>query len=359
MYCLVIRALCAHASEEEFILRRLVMSAAAFTILLVFAPRSHADTEHEMAGAHDSPLISRFAGSVIVGYRTVEFDQLTLPLGRAVSDSRLAKTETVEGSITQIAYAVPPGKSAFEVAMNYKQALAAAGFKTRFACSSEGDGSNSGPRGCGYVSDMSGLVMPDQTVEAMTDGGGHGDRTFIEDTVEENLDRIFVRTAHANVSGRPVDVTVVVGHNAYHGVGVLLEICEGKAMATGEVLASTQMLQALSSQGHIALYGIHFESDSARLTPTSDPTLQRMVEVMKSHPELKVYIVGSTDDTGTLVHNLALSKSRAESVVAALGARGIASARMAAEGIASFAPVASNATAAGRAKNRRVELVEQ
>ena len=84
-----------------------------------------------------------------------------------------------------------------------------------------------------------------------------------------------------------------------------------------------------------------------------------MAAFMKAKPALNVYIVGNTEDNGTLAHNLAHSRARAQAVVEALVARGIPVARMAAEGIASFSPVASNHTATGRAKNRRVELVAQ
>lgn len=84
-----------------------------------------------------------------------------------------------------------------------------------------------------------------------------------------------------------------------------------------------------------------------------------MVTLLKSQPSLKVYIVGHTDNTGTLAHNLTLTQRRGESVVKALQARGIAASRLAAAGLASYAPVASNDSEAGRAQNRRVELVKQ
>jgi outer membrane protein OmpA-like peptidoglycan-associated protein len=75
---------------------------------------------------------------------------------------------------------------------------------------------------------------------------------------------------------------------------------------------------------------------------------------------LKLHVVGHTDNQGGLDHNLALSKQRADAVTAALTATyGIAAVRLTANGVAYLAPVASNAAEAGRAKNRRVELVPQ
>jgi outer membrane protein OmpA-like peptidoglycan-associated protein len=132
-------------------------------------------------------------------------------------------------------------------------------------------------------------------------------------------------------------------------------------MATGEVTVDAKaMSQGLAQNGHIALYGIHFASDSAVLGEDSAATLAEMAKLLKAQPALKVYIVGHTDDSGSLAHNLALSQQRAEAVVKALETQyGIAPARLAAKGLASYAPVASNRDDAGKARNRRVELVEQ
>lgn len=74
----------------------------------------------------------------------------------------------------------------------------------------------------------------------------------------------------------------------------------------------------------------------------------------------QVYIVGHTDSQGTLARNMALSQKRAEAVAQALLTEyKIDAGRLSAKGVASFAPVSSNGDAAGRVKNRRVELVKQ
>jgi len=70
-----------------------------------------------------------------------------------------------------------------------------------------------------------------------------------------------------------------------------------------------------------------------------------------------VVIVGHSDNQGTLDANLALSQRRAEAVRDALVSRGVAAERLDARGVGFLAPVASNATEEGRARNRRVELV--
>jgi OOP family OmpA-OmpF porin len=84
-----------------------------------------------------------------------------------------------------------------------------------------------------------------------------------------------------------------------------------------------------------------------------------MVKLLKGSPTLKVYVVGHTDNVGSLDSNLKLSSARAASVVKALVTRGIAAARLQSAGVGPYSPVASNDTDAGKAKNRRVEFVKQ
>ena len=88
--------------------------------------------------------------------------------------------------------------------------------------------------------------------------------------------------------------------------------------------------------------------------------LDAMAKLLNTNPSLKVFIVGHTDNQGPFPHNLELSQQRAEAVMQALtGTYHVAPARLTAKGIASLSPVASNSEDAGRAQNRRVELVQQ
>jgi outer membrane protein OmpA-like peptidoglycan-associated protein len=120
------------------------------------------------------------------------------------------------------------------------------------------------------------------------------------------------------------------------------------------------MADGISTMGHFAVYGIYFDTDKAEIKPESEPALAEMTKLLKDNPSLNVFIVGHTDSTGTFEHNLTLSMDRASAVVNALvSGHGIAAARLKPYGVASLAPVASNATEDGKSKNRRVELVER
>lgn len=107
----------------------------------------------------------------------------------------------------------------------------------------------------------------------------------------------------------------------------------------------------------IRLYGIHFDYDSAHIQPRSEPVVADVAALMRANPSWRFEISGHTDSDGGAAYNLALSQRRAQAVVDDLVTRyGIARSRLAARGYGLTRPVASNATAAGKALNRRVEL---
>ncbi len=122
--------------------------------------------------------------------------------------------------------------------------------------------------------------------------------------------------------------------------------------------SSEDIAEALKEDGRVAISaGILFDTDSAKLTPNAEDVVGRIAKVMKEHPDLKVAVVGNTDDTGDFNYNLQLSERRAKAFVDALVKHGVAANRLAAVGVGPLTPVVSNDTPEGRAQNRRVELV--
>lgn len=107
------------------------------------------------------------------------------------------------------------------------------------------------------------------------------------------------------------------------------------------------------------LYGVLFDPDSATIRPESFPTLDQVIDLLRSEPEWKMTIEGHTDSTNTDEHNRTLSEARAKAVKDYLVSKGIDTARLAAVGLGESRPVAGNDTDLGRAQNRRVELVRQ
>jgi outer membrane protein OmpA-like peptidoglycan-associated protein len=106
----------------------------------------------------------------------------------------------------------------------------------------------------------------------------------------------------------------------------------------------------------IVLNNILFELGKAVLTTGSYGELDKLVDLLKDNPQMKIEISGHTDNTGSPVVNAKLSTDRAKAVVDYLVQKGIDRGRLSYMGYGSDQPIADNATAAGKAKNRRVEF---
>src|SRR5690606_17998253 len=107
----------------------------------------------------------------------------------------------------------------------------------------------------------------------------------------------------------------------------------------------------------LTLSDLLFDTSAAVLKPGAELTIDRIAEVMAQNPETRVIIEGHTDSRGSAEYNEELSLRRAEAVARALEARGIDPARIDAVGRGENYPVASNQSAAGQQRNRRVEVI--
>ena len=103
--------------------------------------------------------------------------------------------------------------------------------------------------------------------------------------------------------------------------------------------------------------GILFATDSAAVSGPAQNDLYAIARNLQSYPNTRVDVIGHTDSTGSDAYNMDLSQRRANAVAGVLRAGGVASSRIATAGRGKTMPVASNDTAAGRAQNRRVEIV--
>ena len=101
---------------------------------------------------------------------------------------------------------------------------------------------------------------------------------------------------------------------------------------------------------------IRFNTSRSDINPDSFPVLVEIAAVLKANPRMKAEIQGHTDSVGSRPYNMKLSENRSRAVVAYLIEKGISSTRLSYKGYGPLRPIASNATAEGRAQNRRVEL---
>ena len=147
----------------------------------------------------------------------------------------------------------------------------------------------------------------------------------------------------------------------YKGNGkIWLRIVEKQAMAQTIVADATVFKNEIRDTGHTAVYGIYFDTAKSIIKPESAQAIGEIAKLLKADPGLKIFVVGHTDNEGSIESNIKLSQDRGEAVLQALVRdHGIAATRLKSFGCGLYSPVASNDTEEGRAKNRRVELVKQ
>lgn len=290
----------------------------------------------DIEGSKDHPLVSRYEGAAITEYKQVEFDEYTLLLGRP-KNREPGEHQAVEGRVTRIIYAIDKSRTSLEVYKNYVGALGGAGFKEMYSCKNK----DCGGYDFGYLAAGGRL------------GGRPDDQRYFAGKLErpEGVAWVSLYVVKAYEVGGPTKDTVYVG----------LDIVEGAAMETGKVTVDADAIgKGLDAEGHIAIYGIYFDSGSDKLKPESNEALGEIAKLMKARPDLGLLVVGHTDTEGKLAFNMDLSKKRAAAVVKALTENhGIKASRLTPDGVGFLAPVASNRDDAGRALNRRVELVER
>ena len=288
---------------------------------------AHAQTR-DVAGARDFPGIGRFGGSVITGYQVKDFDAARMQAA-PFKDGQPADPRRLEGRVTRIAYKTNPGPSILEVSRNFETQLSKGGFETLVACDTDACG------GIPFTEAIDALPVPQMWMDGFNyhyyagrkvDGGR---QMFVSVAVSENNREIYAQLTVAELGA------------------IENKMVDAAAMAKG-----------LGDTGHIALYGVYFDTDKAVIKPESRPTLEQIAKLLTGQPQLNVFIVGHTDSQGAYDYNLDLSRRRAEAIAAELvKTYRIAQPRLRTAGVGLLAPVGSNATESGRALNRRVELV--
>lgn len=123
-----------------------------------------------------------------------------------------------------------------------------------------------------------------------------------------------------------------------------------------EAIRAEQTRDFLQQLARIDVSSVAFQPGSNRFTDGSDVALNRVAELMREHPDKRLRIEGHTDDTGPAAVNLRLSQERAQAVARYLEARNVSAQQLIAKGYGASQPIADNATEAGRARNRRIEI---
>lgn len=303
-------------------------------------------------GSADHPLVGRFEGSSIIYYKQSADDQAALLRAphdygalldaNTLSDRSGAEWLAVEGRVTKIRYEMPPGHSSFEVSDGLATKLHGQGFQLVYDCDN--------------AKCFTGSLNDDYLLGQQLD-------TDNSDTTRYSTNLHYFLASLTNPQGgAPTYVSLLVGEDKALTTA-FVEVVEPvnnapppQAQAAG--VNAEQMATQLADTGSVNIYGLHFATNSAALNPDSIPTLDQIAQLMTNQPQLRLAVVGHTDNQGGADYNLGLSQQRALTVATTLVNKyGIAPQRLEPSGRGYSQPVASNDTADGRAQNRRVELI--
>lgn len=308
----------------------------------------------DLPGAADIPGIPRFAGSVIIGYRVSPFDETQIPTGPWDAAANTWKNGVkVAGRRSRVIYLAPRNVSSLEVIRNYQQALEELGYERLYQCS--------GFEECGvrvdrfYSDPANGKQLNDRYLlrYVYSDGSVQEPRLYsARRQTPEGQSYVFVFAAFQDNFADSA---------AGNRVAVFVEEVLTRPISKQMVLIEApEIARGISDAGRIAIHSIQFDSGQATVKPESMPQIEQIARLLAEQPNLRLYIVGHTDNRGTLDYNLDLSRRRAEEVVRILIQRyGVQGERLRPMGVANLAPLTSNATEEGRALNRRVEIVAQ
>ena len=330
----------------------------------------------DIVGGKDHPLLKRYAGSYIVAYQYKGFDEFTFPLSKLLEGKRSnyflpytpKQEKTVEGPYTRLVYLIPADRSPLEIIRNYQDEILDQGGKVLYECKREECGgdkqrgiSPAGGRGSNVDGSLAMFLRPYDRL-----GMKEYSRGYCATTCNIMDQRYLVAElpdvgAYISIHTYAYKDMYYTNCDAFKGRTVaVVDIVEGKPREKNMVIVeASDMAQQISATGSVSLYGILFDTNKSSIKADSGTTLQEIAKLAQQQADIKLLVVGHTDDAGTFEYNMDLSQSRALAVVEMLSTRyGISRERLTPVGVSFASPVSSNATEEGRALNRRVELVE-
>jgi OmpA-OmpF porin, OOP family len=303
----------------------------------------------DIPDAVEHPMVERYPGQHI-RWQTIEnFRPYRIPLGPVTGYRAIDDWVDLEGRVTRTFYVREGTDRGYdEVYLNFVQAFESAGFDIRAQGLSP---TRAGPEVGGRQ--WMDVYLRENPFTAPGEVG-----TMAAGTSSAGGQGVFV--AFRDRAAGPVWVAVTVEQHAEDYVGTLVDIVEVDRAETGLVAVDPEAIgQDLVEKGRVVLDGIYFDFDAATLQGHSAEALASVATYLRDHPAQRFFVVGHTDYVGSFDYNERLSQARAEAVVEALVAGyAIPREQLQPYGVGPLVPVFSNATDAGRERNRRVELVE-
>ncbi len=331
-------------------MNRILKAVPVLFLCVLFSGAILTCSGQDLPNSKDPAGMKRYEGSELIGYRAPMFDEYLMPLGAPTNFSPpvYEKSKPVEGQVSYYTYLAPAGRTPAELFRNYKQEFQRLGIEIQY----QKDAGQPGDFGSTFDKvdndcDLGQILSYDATDERLMVGQTRG--------TNPSYYLVFVTAYNDGVIPERLQDRVQKGRVLAQLVVVTPDVME-KKMA---FLNADDMKQAIHDSGQVAVYGLYFDTDKDAIKSESQPALAEIAKLLKNEPSLKLHVVGHTDNQGKPDYNLTLSHRRATSVVAELTSKyGIAANRLDAFGCGVYSPIASNEAETGKAKNRRVELVQ-
>jgi len=310
-------------------------------VAMLISTNLFAQRTTDIKGAKDYPLVSRFEGSVIEFYKVTKWDTYKLPVFKDnITKPNYKNPLVLEGKIMRWQYSVSPDNNPAYVMKNFETAFKKSGYKI-LLMGKPGEDFEEGP--ASFQGDFYG-----------SQENLHLEKFGFAYSPIGNHKAIIVAKTHKNNS----DIYIVEVISDFSNTTLITQdVIEVEAAETGKVTAAS-LDKDISATGHVAIYDIHFDTGKSDIKPESADALKNIAEYLNAHPDKHFLIVGHTDNVGDFDANLKLSQDRAVAVLNELVSKyGVKKDQLKAYGDGSTAPIATNKTKEGRAKNRRVEIV--
>jgi len=315
----------------------------------------------DVEGAINHPILEKYKNSCIVAYSESKFDAVTFPISKITSREGAQKEITEEGKIINLLYGIENSERAtvLEVQKNYEQALKQGNFEILF--SAFGRKKISGSYKIQSIYETFGAV---DVVEQYQHLKPKSYFRFSMSGHNSNIDKddaYFVAKGKRN--GKVYTIALYIHYNRSSWKGlkdnifVLAQIVEREDMETGQVSAAS-IEKKIKNEGKEVFHNILFDFGSDNLSKESYSIIETLAEYLNANPNQKYFIIGHTDNVGTLAANQILSEKRAKAVLKALTTKyGVSKFQVTAHGVGQLSPLATNTTEEGKALNRRVEIV--
>jgi len=315
----------------------------------------------DVEGAINHPLLEKYKNSCIVAYSESKYNAVTFPISQITSNEGALQEITEEGKIINLLYGIENTERAtvLEVQRNYEEALKKGNFEILHSAF--------GRKKIARTYKIQNVYETFGESDIIKEYQYLKPKSYFRFSMSSHNSNVDSDDAYFVAKGKRDGIIYTIAlyihynRSSWEGlkdnIFVLAQIVEQEDMETGQVSAAS-IDEKIKNEGKEVFHNILFDFGSDNLTLDSYAIIETLSEYLKTNPTQDYYIVGHTDNIGTLAANQILSDKRAKAVLKALTTKyGIPLAQVSAHGVGQLSPLAINTTEEGRALNRRVEIV--